>query len=113
MDLVRHHRGLQLPQTGPLVPRGGSSKLFVRVKHGWKLQHKRAWAGGQEQLCAEQDAVKTEQQLMSPTVVLQWFPTLGPDVHVQLVLRIGKLIPPGKTMRIVVELDTRRRSLTS
>lgn len=61
----------------------------------------------------EQDAVKAEQQLMSPTVVLQWFPTLAPDVHVQLVLRIGKLVPPGKTMRIVVELDTRRRSRTS
>ena len=59
-----------------------------------------------------QDVIKLEQQLMSRAMPFHWFPTLCPDVPVKLALGIGKLNPPGKAMRIVVELDMRLKSLT-
>lgn len=49
---------------------------------------------------------------MSQAMALQWFPTLYPDVPVKFVLGTGKLNPPGKAMRIVVELDMRLKSIT-
>lgn len=50
---------------------------------------------------------------MSRAMALYWFPTLCPDIPVKLVLGIGKLSPPGKAMRKVVELDMRPKSPTN
>lgn len=105
---VLHHCGPQLPQKGATHSQWRYQQTVAREKHECKLNMREPGQRAKNN-CRVQDVIKLEQQLMSRTVVLHWFPTLHPDIAVKLVLGIGGLKPPGKAMRIVAELDMRRK----